>query len=242
MRIHIIACRVFGRELSYRAALSPNVIEITWQPQGLHEDPKLLHEYLESTLNKLYDEIDRKIVQRPDYIALAYGLCSNGVAGITARDIPIVVPRCDDCIGIFLGSQDRYLELFREKKGTYWLNAGWIENSFLFYKEREKELYESYIEQYGEDNADYLMEISRAWKKEYSSCGYIAGGVHDTDDLRAEAKRFADENNWSLDFYEGDGSLLQSLTDGDFSRFLVCPPGFTIEPVTGPEKIHAVKH
>lgn len=240
MRIHVIACRVFGRELSMRAATSPNVIDITWQPQGLHEDPKLLHKYLEEALEKLYGEIDAGIVQRPDYIALAYGLCSNGVVGITARDIPIVIPRCDDCIGIFLGSQERYMELFREKKGTYWLNAGWIENSFLFYEEREKKLYEKYVEDFGEDNADYLMEIANGWKKEYKSCGYITGGVHDTEELRAVAKRFADESGWSLDLYEGDPSMIRELTDGDFSRFFVCPPGHTVEAAPGAEKMRAV--
>ena len=241
MRIHVIACRVFGRELSYRAALSPNIIDITWQPQGLHEDPKILHEYLEQSLEKLYGEIDRGITQRPDYIVLGYGLCSNGVVGITARDIPIVVPRTDDCIGVFLGSEERYLKLFNEKKGTYWLNAGWIESSFMHYEEREQAVYQGYVDQFGEDNADYLMEIYNGWKKDYKSCGYITGGVRDTEELRAVAKRFADDSGWSLDFYEGDGRLVQALVEGDFSECLVCPPGHTIEAVVGPEKMRAVK-
>ena len=242
MRIHVIACRVFARELSYRAALSPNIIDITWQPQGLHEDPKLLHAYLEESLEKIYGEIEKGIIPKPDYIVLCYGLCSNGVCGITARDIPIAVPRTDDCIGVFLGSEERYLKLFNEKKGTYWLNSGWIENSFMSYGDREKKLYDEYVEKFGEDNADYLMEMSRAWKKEYKSCGYITGGVVDTEEQRAVAKRFADDSGWTLDFYEGDGRMLQALTDGDFSEFLVCPPGHTIEAVVGPEKMRAVKY
>ena len=85
------------------------------------------------------------------------------------------------------------------------------------------------------------MEMSRAWKMEYKSCGYITGGVVDTEEQRAVAARFAKESGWTLDFYEGDGKMLQALTDGDFSGFFVCPPGHTIEAVVGPEKMRAVK-
>lgn len=243
MRIHIIACRVFGRELSYWASQSENSIEITWQPQGLHETPKLLNSYIKDSLEKLYGEIDRDIVMPPDYIVLGYGLCSNGVVGVTAGDIPIVVPRCDDCIGVFLGSEERYLKLFNEKKGTYWLNSGWIETSYQFYAGREKRMYEKYVEQFGEDNADYLMEVSRSWKKEYRSCGYITGGVHDCQQNRSVAKSFAAENGWSYDEYPGDERIIRMIADGNFDPeyFLVCDPGCRIEAVAGKEKLTAVQ-
>ena len=85
---------------------------MTWLPQGLHDTPELLHKRLESELDRLYADIEDRALRcpKPDYIGLCYGLCSNGVVGLTARDIPIVVPRCDDCTALFLGSQKRYME------------------------------------------------------------------------------------------------------------------------------------
>ena len=155
MRIRVFACRIFGRELSHYAAVSPNIVDVTWLPQGLHDTPELLHRRLSGELDRLYDDLaDRALhCPKPDYIALCYGLCSNGVVGLQARDIPIVVPRCDDCTALFLGSQRRYLELFERMKGTLWLNNGWLETSesellgdSLEVKYREK--YQQYVELY----------------------------------------------------------------------------------------------
>ena len=40
MRIHIIACRVLTRELSYLISQSPHTVDVTWLPQGLHDTPE----------------------------------------------------------------------------------------------------------------------------------------------------------------------------------------------------------
>jgi hypothetical protein len=47
--------------------------------------------------------------RRFDAIALAYGLCGGGVSGIRAMQPPHHHPAHNDCIGILLGSQARYL-------------------------------------------------------------------------------------------------------------------------------------
>ena len=132
MRIHIIACRVLNRELSYYASQSPHIVDITWLPQGLHDTPAKLRMKVSETIDSLYEQWEkRELKHMPDVIVLGYGLCSNGVVGIQARDIPLVVPRTDDCIALFLGSQERYLRLFEEYNGTYWLNNGWIETAYI---------------------------------------------------------------------------------------------------------------
>lgn len=118
MRIAVIACRVFTRELSYYVSQSPHTVEVFWLPQGLHDTPDRLRRMIADTLG----EIDRQREERllkysPDAIALAYGLCSNGVVGLESRDVPLIVPRTDDCIAQFLGSQRRYLALFAATQG-----------------------------------------------------------------------------------------------------------------------------
>ena len=50
--------------------------------------------------------------------------------GLHSRSLPVIVPRCDDCISLFLGSAERYRKLFRELPGIYWYNNGWIEQAF----------------------------------------------------------------------------------------------------------------
>ncbi|NLV50363.1 MAG: DUF1638 domain-containing protein [Clostridiales bacterium] len=243
MRIHIIACRVLGRELSYLVSKSPNMIEITWQPQGLHEEPANLKSFLRASLDAVYDQLERGICRRaPDYIALGYGLCSGGIAGLEARDIPIAVPRCDDCIALFLGSQERYLELFNSRKGTYWLNNGWVETSYLLHEGIEKQLYEEYSRKYGEDNAEYLMEVNNNWKQHYKNCGFITSDVYDRPEYRRAAEAFAEKNGWTSEVYEGSSRLLKKLVDGDFfnEEFFVCPPKHRIELTGGRDMLRAV--
>ena len=90
MRIHIIACRIFSRELSYLASQSDNTIDITWMGRGLHNDPANLRSHLSDAVDELYHQIENgELDHRPDAIVLGYGLCSNGVIGVRCRDISI---------------------------------------------------------------------------------------------------------------------------------------------------------
>ena len=120
---------------------------------------------------------------------LGYGLCSNGVAGLKARGIPLVVPRTDDCIAIFLGSQRRYLEAFHRYPGTYWINNGWLEHGFVPTREALEERYARYVQDYGEDNAQFLMEQDGQWQKHYTTAGYIASPLDREGRCREEARR-----------------------------------------------------
>ena len=56
-----------------------------------------------------------------------YGLCGMGLVGLTARPKPVVIPRAHDCITLFLGSRERYLEYFNAHPGVYFKTTGWIE-------------------------------------------------------------------------------------------------------------------
>ena len=130
MRIHIIACRILSRELSYLASQSDNTIDITWMGRGLHNAPANLRSHLSAAVDELYHQIENgELDHRPDAIVLGYGLCSNGVIGVRCQDIPIVVPRTDDCIALFMGSQERYFREFSESGGAFWLNSAWLEQS-----------------------------------------------------------------------------------------------------------------
>lgn len=244
MRIHIIACQVFSREVNYYASLSKNIIDITWLPQGLHDTPDCLRQMVKDAIDEIGMQLEKNIKKnKPDAIILGYGLCSNGVAGVTAPDVPVIIPRTDDCIGVFLGSQKRYLQLFNEYNGTYWLNNGWIESAYIPTKENIDKRRLEYIEQYGEDNADYLMEQDNLWVKNYNHCGYISSDVYDNHEYRETAKEVAREHGWNYEEFKGDHAFLYQMVNGpwDDTNFLTCPPGYTVEPSYDETKIKAVK-
>lgn len=243
MRIHIIACRVLTRELSFYASFSPHIVDITWLPQGLHDTPGRLRDMLAATLADLEQQWDSGLIKhRPDAVALGYGLCSNGVVGLQAGSQPLIIPRTDDCTALFLGSQERYLDEFRRHSGTYWLNNGWMETSFVPMPSYLEERRVAYAQKYGEDNADFLLAEDLRWVRNYSYCGYIRSPVIEFDEYPRTAAKVAEENGWDFFSLDGDCRLLKKLTQGrwDDQEFLVCPPGWRVEAAYDGTKMRAV--
>ena len=244
MRIHILGCRVLTRELSALIPDCENDIDVTWLPQGMHDTPVILHDHLAAALDELYRQIDRKMQKRvPDYIVLGYGLCSKAIEGLTARDIPLVAPLTDDCIGLFLGSQERYLEYFHRYEGTYWLNSRWVADCPDIDDGYEDRLREEYMEQYeDEDTVDYLMDMYRENLRNYRYVGYIGTDTFDDAREKEQAKRFAARTGLGFLEKKGDNSLLRKMVQGDFDEkdFLIVPPGHRIVYSNSQERIIAV--
>lgn len=245
MHIHIVACRILSRELNYLASQSANHVDITWVGRGLHNTPEQLRRHLRDTVDDIYGQLERKELEhRPDYIVLGYGLCSNGVAGVRCRDIPIVVPRTDDCIALFMGSQERYLREFSEVNGAYWLNSDWIEQSIRLFDSEDlrRRKWMEYAEKFGEDNADYLLEIESSWVSNYSTLGYIHSSVYDSPENLARARMEAEKNNWKMREINDDLRLLRMMVDGTWNdrEFLILKPGERIEPDYTGLKLKAV--
>lgn len=223
-RFHIIACHVLWRELCHCAALSPHLCTFDFLPQGLHNTPELLCKELQAAIDRTKPPCDA--------IILGYGLCSNGLEGIVARDIPLAAVRAHDCITFLLGSKERYRKYFDAHPGTYWFSPGWIECTPMPGPERLAQLLADYTEKYGADNAQYLMEMEQAWMKEYSNAAYIDLGFGDNHHFRAYARRCAEWLGWHYDELAGDPSLIQRLLAGDWNsdEFLVVQPGQCIAP------------
>ncbi len=246
MRIHIIACRILSRELNFLASQSTNQVDITWMGRGLHNDTDKLRRHLRDAVDELYHQIGTgELEHRPDAIVLGYGLCSGGVVGVRCRDIPLVVPRTDDCIALFMGSQQRYLREFEEARGAVWLNSAWIEQSprLVDGEDLRRRKWQEYAEKYGEDNADYLMEIESSWISSYSTMGYIRSGVYDTAENLEYARREAAEKGWRMREIDDDLRLLRMMVDGTWNdeEFLILKPGEQIAPDYTGRKLCAVR-
>ena len=221
-RYHLIACHVLWRELCHFASLSPHVFTFNFVKQGLHNTPELLKVQLQKAVDEAPEECDA--------VLLGYGLCSNGAAGVVARTKPLVIPRAHDCITFFLGSKERYREYFDAHPGTYWYTPGWIECSLQPGLDRYNFLRRDYVEKYGEDNADYLMEMEQGWMKEYSNAAYIDLGFSDTVRFKEYTRECAQWLGWKTDELQGDSRMIQAFVGGewDSDRFLIVEPGQTI--------------
>ncbi len=210
------------REAYYCAARSKNVVDVVLMEQGLHDEPQRLRTEVQKALDNTLD-----IQKRPyDASLLGYGLCSNGIVGLSAK-ILIVVPRGHDCITLLLGSKDKYQEYFDSHRGVYWYSPGWIESGKQPGKERYEKLLEEYKEKYGDDNAQYLMEVEQNWIKEYNWATFIDWGLTDSSEYKNYTKHCAEFLHWNYGELKGSPSLMQKLIDGDWpeSEFLVVKPG-----------------
>ena len=206
----VIACRVMEPELNHVLAEGgegDEGVESIYLDQLLHRTP-----------GKLLDQVQRKIdqvAQTASRIVLGYGLCSNGVVDVTARQQGLIIPRCHDCIALFLGSPGRYQEVFRSKPGTYYLTPGWI-------REQKDPLgiIEEYVKKYGRGTARWLIEEEL---KHYTHIALINTGVEEMAPLRARAmenaavlKKEYEEIAGSLDYFR---ELLHGpYTDEKFLR------------------------
>ena len=228
MKYKVIACKVIARELYQLAFENSNIIDIVLLQQALHNEPDKLRNMIQQTIDTIEAEEETY-----DAILLGYGLCSNGIVGIQSKKYPIVVARGHDCITLLLGSKEKYHDIFNSNNGgIYWYSPGWIEHSSMPGKERFDQCYAEYTEKYGEDNADYLMEMEQSWLTEYKCAYYIDWGIEENKKHIDYTKECADFLDWEFRMEKGSNLLLKDMLEGnwDNERFLFIPPNTTIEP------------
>ena len=109
MKYLLIACKVLEPEIEFCMTQIQHEIDIVWMEQGLHNTPDKLRDELQAQLNAAADSYDAAL--------LGYGLCGNGILGLSCP-LPLVVPRLHDCISLLLGSRQRHEEYFQQDRGT----------------------------------------------------------------------------------------------------------------------------
>lgn len=229
MKLKCLSCEALTRLAYLCAAQSPHIVDVELFRIGLHNKPLDLRAQLQT-------QIDAVAEQDYDAIVLAYGLCGQATAGLTARDIPVVLPRAHDCITLFLGSRARYKEQFEDHPGTYWYVQDYIERresagtvlslGGAGMDDNLESVYDEYVEKYGQDNADYLMEVMGAWQSHYQRAVYIDMGVGDGKAVEAHTQDEAARRGWTFERLAGNLVLIRRLLEGDWENdFLVLEPG-----------------
>ena len=244
-RFKFIGCEIIYRESCFLAATGPHQVDVEFMLKGLHDLPT------ENMLEKLQSVVDATDKGAGyEAILLGYARCNDGLVGLTAPDIPLIIPRAHDCITLFFGSRAAYNEYFQQHAGTYYLTSGWSErNRFgdgngenesgyskpaygmegVMAKLGLAEPYDVMVEKYGKENTDFIVESMGGWLQHYSRGLYLTMGVCDEAPFIERAKKMSEDHDWEFEVRDGDWSLLKKLFYAKWDDdFLVVPPGARI--------------
>jgi len=231
MRLKLLCCEIFCREVCQLVAESPNTIDVEFLPKGLHDLGS------ERMVARLQERIDAVPAGVHEAVLLGYALCNNGIVGLRARAARLVIPRGHDCIAVFLGDRRKYLDYFNAHPGTYYRTTGWCERedaSTVGEATVQQKLglnfrYQELVEKFGEDNANYIMATMGDFTANYNRVAYISMGLACEEPFRRRAVKEAEDKGWTYDEIEGSMELLRKLIDGTWDEdFLLVEPGHTV--------------
>jgi hypothetical protein len=206
----VIACATVIEEMSMHL---PPGVDTCVLDFGLHVAPEVLRGALQETIDSS--------AASAETILLGYGLCSQAVVGLRANGCTLVVPKVDDCIAIFLGSEQAYKAQHHTEPGTYYMTKGWIEAGDSPFGE-----YDSMVERYGEERARTLMGKIL---KNYTRLALINTGQYELERYREYCRRTAERFGLRYEEIPGSNTLIKKLLHGPWDHeFIIARPGETI--------------
>lgn len=225
--VRVIACAVLRLDLEAAAEQAGVRLALTLLPGGLHATPRELRRRLQEAVDEASSEPDARRAQR---IAIGYGVCGMGAAGIHARGVSLALPRVHDCIALFLGSDAAYRRQFAACPGTFYISAGWVDG-----KSQPRaagalsdEEFAQFVERYGQENTLAIRDFLSSWQKHYKRSAFIdTGAGGDRGRYERMAAEMARELGWRYERLPGSVDLLVRLLRATASsdEILVVPPG-----------------
>jgi len=220
-------------------ATSSHTIDVEYVPMLAHNEPDNLRANLQARINTAAKERDY------DLFILSYGLCGNATLGLTCP-VKLVIPRIHDCCAMFMGSNENFARDFAGKLSMRWCTSGYyerchIEKGLTGDSAHRKETYPEYqalIEQFGEDNAEYIWDTMHP-EIETPEAAYIRIPGFEMPGHEAGFKAMVEEQGKTLQILEGNIDYLHDLINGpwDDKRFLMVNPGEKIGAVYDMDRV-----
>ena len=215
MKQILIACAMMEDEIKKVYEEIECHIPIIWVERGFHNTP----EKLKKELQRLIEEH-----QDVDEILLSFGLCGNGTDGIVSPKARLILPKFDDCINMLLCRGKRQSRALA-KTGSIYMTRGWIQDSES--SESILEKYEKYVEEYGEESADAIMEMMY---EHYKKITLIDTKSYDIAPVMEYAKKAAELLELETEVTEGSTDILKQLLMGQWEEnFIVREPGESVK-------------
>ncbi len=235
MKYKVICCDVLEEEIKFVSSETGHRYEFEFTKKARHEKP----EEMRPSIQEIVDES-----QNYDAILLGYGLCGNAIAGIKARNIPLVVPKAHDCCTLFLGSREKFNTLFKGRESMGWGSTGYCRRDGDYLRNSETgsligydRTYDDFVEEYGKENADYIWETIHP-KRDSNEVMFI--NVPETFDegVFNEFKEEAVKDGREVFIENGSIELIRKFIEGNWDNdFLIVEPGCEISAVYGKDEI-----
>ena len=176
--------------------------------------------FLHDTPDQLRQALKERVAATPEgsTVLLGYGRCSNGVVGLEAGSRRLVLPVCDDCIAMLLGSRRAYAREFADHPGTFYYTRGWIEELEDPYRE-----YLKMIPRVGEEKA---RMVAHMMLESYTRVAIIDTGTYDLEMCESYVQTVSDFYDLPVAHLRGSLRLLEKLVRGPHDgEFIVVEPG-----------------
>ena len=207
----LIACSMLEDEVKKIYEETGCNIPVIWVERGFHNTP----ERLKKELQRIIDEH-----QDCDEILLTFGLCGTGTEGIVSKNTVLVMPRFDDCINMLL-CQGKRESRGLTKADSIYITRGWTMDSEAILAQ-----YDKYVEDYGEESAEEVMEMLY---EHYKTITVIDTESYEKAPVIEYANQAARLLGLTSQVTAGSTNVLRDLLLGNWEEhFIVQKPGHSV--------------
>ncbi|HMD68802.1 MAG TPA: DUF1638 domain-containing protein [Chitinivibrionales bacterium] len=231
MRLKLLACEVFTREIGLCMAEEQHTVDVEFTAIDSHDSPDALRQSLQAAIDNA-EASGREY----DAILLCYGLCGNATVGLVAGSVPLVIPRAHDCCTILLGSKRLFRKHFGACPSQSFCSRGHLErssdghvnHSWMLSADKRRSLLANL---YGEENADDLAKAMAG--PDTGRLVYVNIKPTESRECIEMCRKTAADENREFVLLDGGLVLIRNLISGNWypDDFLVVKPGGRIAGV-----------